>query len=628
MADREVLSSALMDLTKGKEKSRMKVAKKFSSASTKAKREVILRGLKSKDHKVRRTTLALIGEMQDSQFIDEVTKGLKDRYTDVIQMAVWSIGRLKWKKALPDLIHLVKKGYGFKVIKTVVWAFGEIGDKSVIPILREMLEDASARLSEGILVCGIKLGHDAFVELIQSLNCDLPSVQSALRDASFASGQIRGAFIRAVTKTKDTNVLKSLLNALPYVTLHDADYKRLLDDKREVVRIAVYQSISNSALPKAIKQSYLVKKALSDESNKIVMAALENLLPYVDESVVVKRNIESVANHHPSPKVRDLANGLLEQHEKYQQVGRLVPKWGHFLLETLPGLERFVGMETDILGIEFEKGKTGNGWMKIKLGENDSSLEDLKKLHTVARICGVVSITNDVAGTKINPFIEEIISDVRAETFSFEQAKIDNNTFELMTTIAEREMVRPSRKLRATSLDWRVARAMVLCSNPKTDDVFVDPTCGSGTLLLDRMMIGPYEKLVGGDRDSEAIETAKRNLQGVNNVQLYQWDAASMKLENESVTVIAANLPFGRRVGSHEGNVDLYPSLLKEIMRVLRGNGRVVLLTQEVKLLLDTIKPFKRKVVVELDQPVEMGGLTPHIICLRKKSEPPLHTAN
>lgn len=621
MADSAVLFSALMDLTKGKEKSRVKVAKKFLSASAEAKHEAILKGLKSKDHKVRRTTLALIGEMQDSQFIDEVTKGLKDKYTDVIQMAVWSIGRLKWKKALPDLIRLVKKGYGFKVIKTVVWAFGEIGDKSVVPILREMLEDASARLSEGVLVCGIKLGHDAFVDLIQSLNCDLPSVQSALRDASFASGQIRGAFIRAVTKTKDANVLKSLLNALPYVTLHDADYKRLLDDKREVVRIAVYKSISNSALPKTTKQSYLIKKALSDESNKIVMVALENLFPYMDESVVVKRNIESIANHHPSPKVRNLANGLLKHHEKYQQLGQLVPKWGHFLLETLPGLERFVGMEADILGIEFEKGKTGNGWMEIKLGENDSSLEDFKKLHTVARVCGVVSITNDIADTKVNPFIEEMVSDVQAETFSFEQVEIDNNTFEIVTTIAEREMVRPQRKLRATSLDWRVARAMVLCSNPKTDDVFVDPTCGSGTLLLDRAMIGPYEKLVGGDLDLEAIETAKKNLQNVDHVDLYKWDAASMKLENESVTVIAANLPFGRRVGSHEGNVDLYPPLFKEIMRVLSGDGRVVLLTQEVKLLLDTIKPFKNKVVIELDQAVEMGGLTPHILCLRKKSD-------
>jgi 23S rRNA G2445 N2-methylase RlmL len=91
-----------------------------------------------------------------------------------------------------------------------------------------------------------------------------------------------------------------------------------------------------------------------------------------------------------------------------------------------------------------------------------------------------------------------------------------------------------------------------------------------------------------------------------------------MTIEDNSVTVVAANLPFGRRVGSHEANVNLYPSLLKEIMRVLRVDGRVVLLTQEVKLLLDSLKPFKGKVSVELDQAVEMGGLTPHIICLKK----------
>jgi 23S rRNA G2445 N2-methylase RlmL/HEAT repeat protein len=615
LTESKALFAVLLDLAKGKEKSRVKVVQKFLSASNEARRDAIIQGLKSKSPKVRRTTFALIGEMCNPQFIDEVIKGLNDRYTDVIQMAVWAIGRLKWKDALPDLIRLIKKGHGFKVIKTVVWAFGEIGDKSVVPILCEMLEDASARLSEGILVCGIKLGYESFVELIQSLNCDNPSVQSALRDASYASGEIRGAFIRAITKTKDTEVLKSLLVALPYVTFHDSEYKRLLEDKREVVRISVYQSISNSALPKATKQSYLIK-ALSDESNRVVMTALENLIPYIDDSNEVKRSIEMVSNEHPSPKVRTEANAILERHEKYQQLVQLVPNWRYFLLETLPGLERFVEMEAEILGIEFQKGKVENGWIEIKLNENDSKLEDLKNLHTVKRVCGVVSVKVDIENLIVNPFLHESLSVVRE--FSFEQVEIDNSTFEVVTTIAERDMVRPQRKLRSTSLDWRVARAMVICSNPRTDDVFVDPTCGSGTLLLDRAVIGPYEELIGGDRDPEAIETAQENLQGVKNIRLYEWDATSMTIEDNSVTVVAANLPFGRRVGSHEANVNLYPSLLKEIMRVLRVDGRVVLLTQEVKLLLDSLKPFKGKVSVELDQAVEMGGLTPHIICLKK----------
>jgi 23S rRNA G2445 N2-methylase RlmL len=346
------------------------------------------------------------------------------------------------------------------------------------------------------------------------------------------------------------------------------------------------------------------------------MTAMENLIPYIDDSNEVKRSIEMVSNEHPSPKVRTEANAILERHEKYQQLVQLVPNWRYFLLETLPGLERFVEMEAEILGIEFQKGKVENGWIEIKLNENDSKLEDLKNLHTVKRVCGVVSVKVDIENLIVNPFLHESLSVVRE--FSFEQVEIDNSTFEVVTTIAERDMVRPQRKLRSTSLDWRVARAMVICSNPRTDDVFVDPTCGSGTLLLDRAVIGPYEELIGGDRDPEAIETAQENLQGVKNIRLYEWDATSMTIEDNSVTVVAANLPFGRRVGSHEANVNLYPSLLKEIMRVLRVDGRVVLLTQEVKLLLDSLKPFKGKVSVELDQAVEMGGLTPHIICLKK----------
>lgn len=607
------LFATLLDLANGKEKSRNQAAKKFASASDNARRDAILQGLKSKNPKVRRAALAIIGEMRNSELIDEVVKSLNDSHTDVIQMAVWAIGRVKWKAALPHLLRLIKEGYGFKVIKTVVWALGEIGDKSVVPILSNMLEDASARLCEGILVCGIKLGHSSFVQLIQSLNSEDPSVQSALRDASYASGKIRGALIQTISQTKDSEVLKSVLSTLPFVTLHESEYNRLLTDKREPVRLAVYQSISNSALPRASKQLYLVN-ALSDESNRVVIAALEHLFPYVQNSAEVKRQIEQVSRKHPSPKVKDKAKTILERSQKYQQLSEIIPDWKYFLLETLHGLEHFVEMEAELLGIQFQTGAMGNGWVEIKLKDNDSKLEDLKKLHMVRRVCGVVTVRKDEALT-INPYLRGI-TDV--QSFLFEKVNMDDRTFEVITTLSEREMIRPTRKLRSTSLDWRVARAMTLCSNPKTNDVFVDPTCGSGTLLLDRMMIGPYEKLIGGDRDSKAVEIARRNLQGAHHVYLYEWDATSMTIEDNSVTIVAANLPFGRRNGSHEANVHLYPELFKEIMRVLRVGGRAVLLTQEVKLLLDSLKPYKEKLSVELDLAVEMGGLTPHIICIKR----------
>jgi 23S rRNA G2445 N2-methylase RlmL len=125
--------------------------------------------------------------------------------------------------------------------------------------------------------------------------------------------------------------------------------------------------------------------------------------------------------------------------------------------------------------------------------------------------------------------------------------------------------------------------------------------------------------LIGGDLEPKAISIAKQNLRSYDNIQLYRWDAASLPLPSESVSVVVANLPFGRRVGNHEANIELYPRLVQEILRVLKAGGRAVLLTQEATLLFDTIKSFLDKWTIERDHRIEMGGLTPHIVCLRKR---------
>lgn len=614
MDERFPVFEAILDLADGKEKSRIKVAKKLAAASSRTRQKAIMYGLRSKKAKVRRTTLALIGEMRDPEYMDEVIQRLHDSYADVVQMAVWVIGRLKWREALPKLMRLIQKSVGFKVIKTVIWAFGEIGDPSVVPLLSERLKGASARLCEGILVCGIKLGYESFLQLVQSLDPDQPSIQSALRDTSYASGRIRGAWIHAVTKTKDHKQLQSILKSLPFVTFHETEYKRLLEDEREVVRLAVYQSIARSALPMKTKQTYLVQ-ALSDRSNRVVICALEHLEDDLCESVGIKSYIEYACSNHPSPKVKQHACSLLKRVETTPRWLNQVPKWGFFLLETLPGLEPFVAKEAELLGISFQTETVEQGWLSIQVQIDNVNWEDLKKCHTIRRICGVVRVNEGVETTFINPYLDE----EALQILSLEKVILGHQRYEVVTLIKEQEMIRPPRKRSSTSLDWRVARAMVMASKPHPHDVFVDPTCGSGTLLLDRMAWGPYKKLIGGDQDSEAIHIARKNLARAKNVQLVKWDATSMGLEDDSVTVVMANLPFGRRVGNHEANVYLYPKLVKEMMRVLCVGGRAVLLTQEVNLLMESLKPYQNQLAIESNLAVKMGGLVPHIICLKKK---------
>lgn len=64
------------------------------------------------------------------------------------------------------------------------------------------------------------------------------------------------------------------------------------------------------------------------------------------------------------------------------------------------------------------------------------------------------------------------------------------------------------------SLRPSVAAAMVLLTEPGPDDIFLDPMCGSGTILYERMQAGPYGRVLGGDIDPERVDAARKNVRG------------------------------------------------------------------------------------------------------------------
>ena len=131
-----------------------------------------------------------------------------------------------------------------------------------------------------------------------------------------------------------------------------------------------------------------------------------------------------------------------------------------------------------------------------------------------------------------------------------------------------------------------VARAMVTLSRPRPDDVFLDPMCGAGTILIERALAGRYRLLLGGDLDPHAVEATETNVgTRYQPIEIRQWDARTLPLDTGSVSAIVTNLPFGRQVGSAAENRALYPALLAEWTRVLQAGGRMVLLTSDAALL-------------------------------------------
>ena len=138
---------------------------------------------------------------------------------------------------------------------------------------------------------------------------------------------------------------------------------------------------------------------------------------------------------------------------------------------------------------------------------------------------------------------------------------------------------------RKGSLPPAIAAAMAFCGMPKAEDVILDPTCGSGTLLVEAGCYAPKARLIGQDMDPEAVGIAKKNLSHLaetSRVEIREGDSRKLDIPDGEVNLILANLPFGLQFGSREDNPKLYRELITEMVRVASPEKwRAVLLTSD-----------------------------------------------
>src|SRR3989344_363953 len=94
------------------------------------------------------------------------------------------------------------------------------------------------------------------------------------------------------------------------------------------------------------------------------------------------------------------------------------------------------------------------------------------------------------------------------------------------------------------SLRPSIAHALVWVSEINKDDIFLDPMCGAGTILIERANAGPYRHLLGGDIRQEAVDAALANIgEKYKPIEAKVWDATSLPLQDKSITKIVSNLP-------------------------------------------------------------------------------------
>lgn len=156
-----------------------------------------------------------------------------------------------------------------------------------------------------------------------------------------------------------------------------------------------------------------------------------------------------------------------------------------------------------------------------------------------------------------------------------------------------RDYGRPARDDRSGMLPPKLAQIMINLSGAETDDIILDPFCGSGTILTEAMLKG-HKNLIGSDISKKAIEDTKKNIDWIKNN--YELSITNYQLFNKSSTELSRTIKLGSidvivtepYLGPQRGKIniqevkkeleDLYSKSLSEFKKILKPNGRIVMI--------------------------------------------------
>ncbi|CAN5850509.1 methyltransferase domain-containing protein [soil metagenome] len=140
---------------------------------------------------------------------------------------------------------------------------------------------------------------------------------------------------------------------------------------------------------------------------------------------------------------------------------------------------------------------------------------------------------------------------------------------------------------RRGGLDGAFAAAAVRLARPRPTDRVLGAMVGSGTLLIERALVAPAERLDGVDIDAEAVACTLANAASAGageHVHVWRGDVTALDVPAAAFDLILVDPPWGDAVGSNRTNPTLYEGMLIELGRIAAPGARLVLVTHEVRL--------------------------------------------
>jgi 23S rRNA G2445 N2-methylase RlmL len=139
----------------------------------------------------------------------------------------------------------------------------------------------------------------------------------------------------------------------------------------------------------------------------------------------------------------------------------------------------------------------------------------------------------------------------------------------------------------AGAVNATIAAAITAMCGVRPTDRVVNLMCGSGTLLVERLLAGRARTAVGVDHDPEMLAACAENLTAAGvagRADLRKADATGPDwLDAGPFDVLLADPPWGTLVGDHAGNEDLHLALLRRARDAAAPDARFAVLTHEIR---------------------------------------------
>ncbi|KAG8444192.1 hypothetical protein GDO86_009395 [Hymenochirus boettgeri] len=137
---------------------------------------------------------------------------------------------------------------------------------------------------------------------------------------------------------------------------------------------------------------------------------------------------------------------------------------------------------------------------------------------------------------------------------------------------------------RNTGLRSTTAWAMGSLAEISTGALVLDPMCGVGTILVEAAKEWPHGQFFGIDIINSQLESAvvnvkKAGLQEV--IEFLKGSVLDLPIVSGSIDAVISDIPFGRKFMSTKNMKELLPAILREMERVLRVGGVIVLLLSQ-----------------------------------------------